>query len=519
MRFEKRLLALGLLTFLISCAPAAPPTGPDAAKALIEQSATAMGGWANIDAVKSQEMLTGGADWEPMQSIDPKADPVQTDLFGITILADLEKNRFRVTSDGKRTYPTPVAVKFTEVITPEASMLMSTGADGKVTSERLHPSRMASRLRDMNRLPIRLLKVAKAAPGLTREADVNVDKKTFHVLKYKDSGLDVELQIDSFNNLPVRVIYTEDDPIYGDTKNELSFDDWKVVDGVRLPNTYVTFLNGKKIRDERVRTLINNSKFDDASFTIPDDVKAQPEVGERIVSQWTLRRAIVGFGYLDFGRPQTVKLEEVAKGVYQVTGSTHHSLAVEMKDYVVVVEAPLFEERSLAVIKAIEEKIPGKPIKFAVITHYHIDHSGGLRAYAAKGATLLAPESIVAFVNETLAAPHTVRPDSLSKSGGKGTVEGVKDIRELTDGERTIQLLSIPNGHASGMLAAYLPKEKLIFVSDLYTPGAPAEVGDGNAVAFNAAIEKAKLTVDRVVGGHGGVGPYKDLAKIGAVPK
>jgi len=46
-----------------------------------------------------------------------------------------------------------------------------------------------------------------------------------------------------------------------------------------------------------------------------------------------------------------------------------------MKDHIVVVEAPLFEERSVAVMNAIEAKIPGKPIKYLVMTHFHIDHS------------------------------------------------------------------------------------------------------------------------------------------------
>jgi glyoxylase-like metal-dependent hydrolase (beta-lactamase superfamily II) len=75
----------------------------------------------------------------------------------------------------------------------------------------------------------------------------------------------------------------------------------------------------------------------------------------------------------------------------------------------------------------------------------------------------------------------------------------------------------VPNAHAAGMLAAYLPKEKLIFVSDLYTPGPAVQPGDPNAVAFLAAINKAGLSVDRVVGGHGGVGPFKDLQKAGTV--
>src|SRR5262249_35027997 len=103
--------------------------------------------------------------------------------------------------------------------------------------------------------------------------------------------------------------------------------------------------------------------------------------------------------------------------------------------------------------------------------------------------------------------------------GNKATVEGVADIKELSDGERTLKLISVPSQHAKGMLVAYLPKEKLLFVSDLYTPGTPVEVGDANAVALNAALTKANAPVDRIVGGHGGVGPYKDLSKVGAIPK
>ena len=191
----RRIIAVVLFVFVTSCS-SPPATGPEAAKKLIEESATAMGGWTNIDAIKVQELLTGGVDWEPMQSVEPNAaQPVQTDQFGQTIVMDLEKNRFRLTHDGKRTYPTPLAVKFTEVVDGDVAMLQSTAPDGKVTVERLHPSRKAARQRDFNRLPIRLLKVAKAAPELTRVADQTIDGKVYEILKYKDMGLDVEVQI------------------------------------------------------------------------------------------------------------------------------------------------------------------------------------------------------------------------------------------------------------------------------------------------------------------------------------
>ena len=43
------------------------------------------------------------------------------------------------------------------------------------------------------------------------------------------------------------------------------------------------------------------------------------------------------------------------------------------------------------VIKLAKAKYPGKAIKYLVLTHHHNDHSGGIRAFAAEGATLVVP--------------------------------------------------------------------------------------------------------------------------------
>jgi len=516
-------IVLALLMLLSACS-SAPPTGPEAAKALIDESAAAMGGWAMLDAVKSQEILVGGGDWEPMQAVDPNGEPRTINTFGQSTIVDFERNRMRLTFDAIRVYPTRAPVKFVEVIDGDAGMLESVDATGKVVRERLHPSRYATRLRDVRRLPLRVLYTAKSAPDITRVPDRNEGNKTLHILHYTDGGMPVELQIDSFNKLPMRIIYTEDDPVYGDTLNEVAFAEWRDYSGVRLPQGQSVFLNGNKIREERVRTLINNTKLDEAALTVPPEIRSQPEIGDRIVSQWILRRVVMGVGYQDFARPQKVDLVEVSKGVYHVKGSSHHSMAIEMKDHLVLIEAPLYEERSAAVIKALEEKIPGKPIKYVVMTHFHIDHSGGLRAYAAKGATIIGPESAVPFLKTMLSRPKTVRPDSLAKAGNTTpNIEGVKETKSLTDGDRTIELIQIENPHVSGMLVAYLPAEKVLFVSDLYTPGTPVEptntTGIANAVALDTAITGGRLSVDRIVGGHGDIAPLRDLAKVTALPK
>jgi glyoxylase-like metal-dependent hydrolase (beta-lactamase superfamily II) len=121
-----------------------------------------------------------------------------------------------------------------------------------------------------------------------------------------------------------------------------------------------------------------------------------------------------------------------------------------------------------------------------------------------------------------LSRPKTVRPDSLAKAGNATpNIEGAKGEKVLTDGERTIELREISNPHAAGMLVAYLPKEKLLFVSDLFTPGAPVDpsnkAGIDNAAALYMAVTGAHLEVDRIVGGHGDIAPLRDLLKVAAM--
>jgi glyoxylase-like metal-dependent hydrolase (beta-lactamase superfamily II) len=41
-------------------------------------------------------------------------------------------------------------------------------------------------------------------------------------------------------------------------------------------------------------------------------------------------------------------------------------------------------------------------------THHHFDHTGGLRTYAAEGATIVTAQSNVGYFEKTLTAPATL---------------------------------------------------------------------------------------------------------------
>ena len=95
---------------------------------------------------------------------------------------------------------------------------------------------------------------------------------------------------------------------------------------------------------------------------------------------------------------------------------TVKSVAIEMKDYLIVVEAPETEARSIAVMDALKRAIPGKPIKYLLNTHHHFDHSGGLRTYVAEGVTIITHQSNIAFFQNVWRNPWTINPDRLAKS-------------------------------------------------------------------------------------------------------
>ena len=116
-------------------------------------------------------------------------------------------------------------------------------------------------------------------------------------------------------------------------------------------------------------------------------------------------------------RPQApqVTTRQLAPGVW-VLGGPYNSLAVEFKDFALVVEAPMDGARSLAVIAETHRLMPTKPIRYLVNTHHHWDHAGGLREFAAEDALIVTHDSNFDYYEGVVfdLRPRIVQPDRLS---------------------------------------------------------------------------------------------------------
>jgi glyoxylase-like metal-dependent hydrolase (beta-lactamase superfamily II) len=223
--------------------------------------------------------------------------------------------------------------------------------------------------------------------------------------------------------------------------------------------------------------------------------------------------------------PVHVESQKLADGVYLMGGGSHHSVAVEFRDFVAVVEAPLNEERSLAVIAAIRKLVPTKSIDFVVNTHHHFDHSGGLRAYVhEEGSTIITYGGNRDFYGQelfSLTAQRTLQPDRLSLYPPEEAAEGyrfetVVEKYTLSDGTRTMEVHHIQGlNHVEGMLIAYLPKERILIEADMYTPPAAGMPPPPTAAAktFLNNVQRLKLDVTTIVPIHGAVVPWGDFMK------
>jgi len=356
--------------------------------------------------------------------------------------------------------------------------------------------------------PYGFIKAAEQAGNVTLEDRYYVrGDRTLKVIgfttgKYRLTG--------EFNkdNLLERVITWIPNPVLGDMMVEIRYSDYRDVgNGVKFPyrihahqgdNSLVP--GGHNWMEVRVSDAKPNVA--NAAVAVPDNVRAAPAREERVTNQ------------------------KLADGVWLMGGNAPNSVVVEFNNFIAVVESPDNEARSNAVIAEIKKTVPNKPIRYLVVTHHHFDHLGGVRTYAAEGATVITNEHNKDYFEKVVLGPQSraLDPDRLSQfpfaptGPGPLMLQTFTDDYSISDGQRTMMLYHVDLNHANDMLIAYLPKEKIVINADLYGPPAqgaapPATVAP-NAIAFYRNLKRLKLDVAQHVPIHGNPGPNADFERI-----
>jgi glyoxylase-like metal-dependent hydrolase (beta-lactamase superfamily II) len=187
-----------------------------------------------------------------------------------------------------------------------------------------------------------------------------------------------------------------------------------------------------------------------------------------------------------------------------------------MKDHLIIFDAPYGELQSRWTIDAAKAKYPGKPIRYLILTHHHMDHTGGMRTYVAEGAKVIVPSGDKAYFEKDVKMPHTILPDDLQKKPRGAEIVEVKDQMTLKDDTAEIRLYNIPNPHAQGFLLAHVVTGNILYVTDLISPRGPIERSEAT-VAVGTALRKYGINGALIAGGHGTTVKQADIGQTLAV--
>jgi hypothetical protein len=277
-------------------------------------------------------------------------------------------------------------------------------------------------------------------------------------------------------------------PVLGDMPVEETYTDYKDFNGVKFPTHIVEKQGGYPTLDLVVTTAQGN--VEGAALQVPQEALHATIPPERVTS------------------------EKAGDGIWLIHGG-HNSVLVEFNNFLAVVDAPLSEAHSLAVIAEVRRLAPNKPIKYVVNTHHHFDHSGGLRTYVAEGATVITHEANRAFYEWAWKQPRTLEPDKLSENPREANFITYKTKYVLTDGNRSVEVhLTIGDFHDEFLSFAYMPKEKLLIevddFSDRYTT--PLSLMLWNNLLGN--LVRLNLDVQNIAQLHGNITPMAEWLKL-----
>ena len=222
-------------------------------------------------------------------------------------------------------------------------------------------------------------------------------------------------------------------------------------------------------------------------------------------------------------------LAKVSPHVYAYTGirdfTPQNSFAANAgvivgDDSALVVDTLISAKEAKRLIKDIRA-VTGKPIKYVVNTHYHLDHSLGNSEFAKLGALIIGQErDRLIEVDKGDALLAQAKGSGLSDADLEGTVVvppsvGFADRMSLNLGGLEVQLVYPGPTHSPGSSYVLVPSEKVIFTGDILFTGVHPFLGEGDIPNWCATLDAfSKMDLAVIVPGHGPLSTKRDFADM-----
>jgi hypothetical protein len=351
--------------------------------------------------------------------------------------------------------------------------------------------------------PMRLLLTAVDASDLHFEAPETLRLTSHAVVAFTWRHIPVRIALNPFNHLPDALeatqVFHDFWFFWGDVRQRIYFDNWKLVDGVSFPTNWI---------EERNGVAWSSTQALDVEFNVPLEEKSFD------MTAGAVKQSAASPGW---NRPFGVKqATALAPGIDLFAGSWNATV-VSQPDGIVILEAPISGPYTQGVFKEARKRHPGAQISAILSTSDSWPHTGGVRQAVAQGLPVYILDLNQPLLDKMVSAPHSIEPDALEKSTASKVPHWkiVSKKQEIGSGANRMELYPLRGAATERQFMVYFPEHHLLYASDtlalnddgsLYDPELMYEVAQ--------AVKRENLIVDTVFAMHQGPMPWEKVLAL-----
>ena len=471
----------------LATAFAAPPavSTPGAARQLVAGALDAIGGEARVRAIHDVH-IKAVESWASVEASERPEPPWNINYSQTEQWLDYQHDAWR--QDGQFITASSHAgawQPFSQIVADGASALR---LDGQLKPGA--PVMLADAAEQLRYQPYRLLLAAQGASDLHSDGDEQFASQSNQIVAFHDAGTPVRLWIDARTRrlTAAEIVHAMPDDAFwrirGDVRDRLVFSQWTLhssgvwyarqYDLIRATVPYHTF----------IITSVEPNVATPAVFAIPDEIRAAYKATAR--------------GPASVPAPGEKPIEEISPGVW-FAAAGRNALLIAQPGGGLLIDAPISDVYFARELDEMERRF-GKPATTVIITDHITPQLSGVREAAARGLTIRVLDANRGFVAGLLAAPYTLAPDALARSGRSARLEGVAARSGLGDGATRVEQIPMRGTLGERVLLVWLPGPRLLWVASALSLDADGRASPSRIAELDAVIAREHLDVDRVVG-------------------